>query len=165
MRRLSIFFDGTWNDPASNTNVWQLHKLVAARDARGIEQVEPYYDPGVGTKWKDKLLGGAVGLGLSQNVRDGYAWLREHYEDGDEVYIFGFSRGAYTARSLGGLIAGCGLARRDAPFDTTYLYDRYQHRRDTATPIYELSYIRDFGRFLRPQPRMDSPRHRRRCRR
>ncbi len=143
MKRLSIFLDGTWNDPASETNVIRLSTLVAARGADGIEQVKPYYESGVGTKWYEKVRGGAVGMGLSRNVRDAYRWLLDYYRDGDEVYIFGFSRGAYSARSLGGLIAGCGLARADAPFDVDYLYERYQHRKDTAAPIYELSYIRD----------------------
>src|SRR5687768_14597466 len=111
MKRLSIFLDGTWNDEGSATNVHSLSQLVAAVGNDGIPQ-EKYYDSGVGTRWHNKVTGGALGRGLSENVRQAYAWLLKKYEDGDEVYIFGFSRGAYTARSLGGLIAGCGLARR-----------------------------------------------------
>jgi uncharacterized protein (DUF2235 family) len=78
-------------------------------------------------------------------VQEAYSWLLDNYVDGDEVYIIGFSRGAYTARSLGGLIAGCGLATPRAPFNVDYLYDRYQRRKETAEPIYRLSYIRDSG--------------------
>jgi uncharacterized protein (DUF2235 family) len=121
VKRLSIFLDGTWNDPGTETNVSKLHSLVAAQGLDGADQ-KSYYDPGVGTKPLEKVLGGAVGLGLSLNVRQAYGWLLEHYVDNDEVYIFGFSRGAYTARSLGGLIAGCGLAKAGAPFDIDYLY-------------------------------------------
>jgi uncharacterized protein (DUF2235 family) len=145
MKRLSIFLDGTWNDPGSETNVSKLSKLVAAHSLDGVEQ-KTYYDPGVGTKPFEKVLGGAIGMGLSLNVRQAYGWLLENYVDDDEVYIFGFSRGAYTARSLGGLIAGCGLAKAGAPFDVDYLYNRYQLRKDTAEPIYRLSYIRDVSR-------------------
>src|SRR5262245_59688939 len=116
MKRLAIFLDGTWNDPSSRTNVVKLFDLVAPRGADDVVQ-KSYYDAGVGTKWYNKLRGGTVGAGLSKNVRQAYSWLLENYADGDEVYIFGFSRGAYTARSLGGLIAGCGLANRGAPFN------------------------------------------------
>jgi uncharacterized protein (DUF2235 family) len=142
MKRLSIFLDGTWNDEGSHTNVYELAERVALTGADGVQQLKPYYDPGVGTKRLEKLRGGALGMGLSKNVRDAYSWLLKEYEDGDEVYIFGFSRGAYTARSLGGLIAGCGLAQRNAPFDVDYLYQRYQHRKGEAAPIYELDYLR-----------------------
>jgi uncharacterized protein (DUF2235 family) len=143
MKRLSVFLDGTWNDPASDTNVYELCRRVAANGQDGTQQVKPHYDPGVGTKKFEKLRGGAVGMGLSGNVRAAYQWLLDNYVEGDEVYIFGFSRGAYTARSLGGLIAGCGLAMKGAPFDVQYLYERYQHRKESAAPIYQLSHIRD----------------------
>jgi len=77
---------------------------------------------------------------LSRNVRDGYRWLMEHYNEDDEIYVFGFSRGAFTARSLAGLIARCGLLKPDAPISFRQLYDRYRHG-DAATPIYELKYF------------------------
>src|SRR5262245_16617813 len=101
MKRLAIFLDGTWNDPADDTNVWQLKELLAPHDLNGVVQM-PYYDAGVGTKWYNKLLGGALGEGLSRNVQQAYEWLVGNYVQDDEVYLFGFSRGAYTARSLGG---------------------------------------------------------------
>lgn len=141
MKRLAIFLDGTWNDEGSATNVHALWQLVAAAGTDRMPQ-EKYYDKGVGTRWHNKISGGALGRGLSENVCQAYSWLRKKYEDGDEVYIFGFSRGAYTARSLGGLIAGCGLARKGAPFDVDYLYGRYRNRKDKAALIYELDFIR-----------------------
>jgi len=144
MKRLAVFLDGTWNDKGSRTNVHRLSELVAPRGTDGIAQ-ELRYDPGVGTKWHNKLSGGTLGRGLSDNVRQAYSWLLKRYEDGDHVFIFGFSRGAYTARSLGGLIAGCGLRRNGAPFDVDYLYDRYQKRKDDAVPIYKLQFIKDSG--------------------
>ncbi|MFK2929517.1 DUF2235 domain-containing protein [Dyella agri] len=112
-RRLVVLFDGTWNKPESNTNVERLRRLIAARDAAGIEQLIEYI-PGVGVApGMAHLLGGAFGYGLSGNVKDGYRWLCAQWQPGDEIWLFGFSRGAYTARSLGGLIRKCGLLRRD----------------------------------------------------
>lgn len=112
-RRLIALFDGTWNRPESNTNVERLRRLIAPRDAAGVEQLVEYI-PGVGAALGlAHLLGGAFGYGLSNNVKDGYRWLCRQWRAGDEISLFGFSRGAYAARSLGGLIRKCGLLRRD----------------------------------------------------
>jgi uncharacterized protein (DUF2235 family) len=73
-----------------------------------------YYDEGVGTRWSDRIRGGGMGWGLSENIREAYAWLIENFEDDDEIFLFGFSRGAFTARSLGGLIGRCGIPRPPA---------------------------------------------------
>jgi len=62
-------------------------------------------------EWGEKLWGGAFGYGLSRNIKDGYLWLARNYQQGDEIYFFGFSRGAYTARSLVGLIRKCGIPK------------------------------------------------------
>ncbi|OOG61251.1 hypothetical protein B0E46_14720 [Rhodanobacter sp. B04] len=134
-RRLVLLFDGTWNKPESNTNVERLRRLIAPRDAGGIEQLVNYI-PGVGVKpGLTHLLGGAFGYGLSSNVIDGYRWLCATWQPGDELYLFGFSRGAYTARSLGGLIRKCGLLKRGADgnasnADISTAYDFY---RDTTS--------------------------------
>jgi uncharacterized protein (DUF2235 family) len=134
MKRLAIFLDGTWNDPADDTNVSRLHDLVAPQDRTGISQV-CHYDPGVGTEPFTRLLGGAFGEGLSRNVRDAYRFLVNNYDAGDEVYVFGFSRGAYTARSLGGLIDFCGLLQKEAPLSIEEVYDRYRKRLDHEASI------------------------------
>ena len=113
-RRLALLFDGTWNKPESNTNVERLRRLIAPRDAAGVAQ-QVNYLPGVGVSaGLGHWLGGAFGYGLSGNVQEGYRWLCETWQPGDDLYLFGFSRGAYTARSLGGLIRKCGLLRRAA---------------------------------------------------
>ncbi len=113
-RRLVLLLDGTWSKPESNTNVERLRRLIASRDAAGIEQLVNYI-PGVGvTPGLTHLLGGAFGYGLSGNVLDGYRWLCDTWQPGDELYLFGFSRGAYTARSLGGMICKCGLLKHDS---------------------------------------------------
>ena len=116
-RRLVVCFDGTWNTPAkdaTSTNVVKLVRAIRNRDDDGISQIT-FYDKGVGTNDPlDAVLGGALGWGLTENVIDGYRFLANNHEPGDEIYIFGFSRGAYTARSLAGLVGFMGLM---APID------------------------------------------------
>ncbi len=113
-RRLVLLFDGTWSKPESNTNVERTLKLIAPRDSAGVEQLVNYI-PGVGvTPGLVHLLGGAFGYGLAGNVLDGYRWLCDTWQPGDELYFFGFSRGAYTARSLVGMICKCGLLKHDS---------------------------------------------------
>jgi uncharacterized protein (DUF2235 family) len=125
-QRLAICLDGTWNKRESGTNVYQLSTLIARGDVGGGWVQDVYYDPGVGTGVLDGLTGGAFGIGLSQNVKDAYAWLVERYRDDDEVYVFGFSRGAFTARSLVGLIARCGLLERGAPIAIGQVWRGYR---------------------------------------
>jgi uncharacterized protein (DUF2235 family) len=143
-KRLALFFDGTWNKPENNTNVWRLSLMLADKGEDGVSQLK-FYDEGVGTHWFDRISGGAFGYGLSENVRLGYRWLMEHYNPGDEIFVFGFSRGAFTARSLTGLIARCGLLKPDAPMSFMQLYDRYQ-KGDQVRPIYQLKYLHGQGK-------------------
>ena len=138
-KRLALFFDGTWNEPPDHTNVRRMRLMLAERDSAGVEQ-RAFYNAGVGTRWYDRLSGGLIGTGLSENVRDGYRWLVENYDEGDEIYLFGFSRGAFTARSLAGIIARCGLLRADSPISFSQLFERYK-KGETVRAIHEL--IRD----------------------
>jgi uncharacterized protein (DUF2235 family) len=142
-KRLTLFFDGTWNTPESKTNVWELYQLVSDTGADGVPQVK-HYDPGVGTHWYDRLSGGAFGAGLPENVRQGYAWLMRSYAPGDEVFLFGFSRGAFTARSLAGFVARCGLLKPGASMTVEQAFDRYR-RGDAVRPIYDLLYLQRHG--------------------
>src|SRR5438874_1504598 len=124
-KRLALFLDGTWHAIADNTNVWRMKSLCAPRGADGLAQLV-YYNPGVGTQFGSRIRGGMFGYGLDQVVIDAYEWLIDHYEDGDEIFIFGFSRGAYSARSLAGLVAKCGLLRPGAPLGVKQIYGRYR---------------------------------------
>ncbi len=142
-KRLALFYDGTWNKPDNNTNVWRLSLMLADQGNDGVPQIK-FYDEGVGTHWTDRISGGAFGYGLSENVRSGYRWLMEHYDPGDEIFVFGFSRGAFTARSLTGVIARCGLLKPDAPMSYAQLYERYQ-KGDRVRPIYQLRYLQSQG--------------------
>lgn len=111
--RLIVLFDGTWNDPEDLTNVYQLSTMLEEDDGEIHQRF--FYEPGVGTATGDKLRGGLFGYGLSQNLLKGYDWLVKHYLEGDEIWVFGFSRGAYTARSMVGLIRKCGLLKTSTP--------------------------------------------------
>jgi len=135
IRRLALCLDGTWNNRDDSTNV--LHHFGLATECRDhpldtdtVTQLK-YYLEGVGTGPLDKVTGGGFGFGLETNVRAAYNWLVQNFEDAtplkqaDELYIFGFSRGAFTARSLVGFIATCGLLRRGAPLTVTQLWQNY----------------------------------------
>lgn len=105
-KKICLCTDGTWDNPQNATNVYKLYKALATT----ATQV-PYYDDGVGATGEpvQHLLGGAFGAGLFQKVKDGYSKIAQVYDKDDEIFIFGFSRGAYTARSIAGMIAVCGL--------------------------------------------------------
>src|SRR5207247_1575013 len=117
-KRLVLCCDGTWNsaDQERNgvpapTNVVKLAYRVAKRDAATLQVI--YYDQGVGTgNFFDRLAGGAFGDGVEANICDAYRFLIGNYDPGDEIYLFGFSRGAYTVRSIGGMIRKCGILAR-----------------------------------------------------
>ena len=117
MRNLIICCDGTWNTPDQEqggiptpTNVVRLYNALDVTDNEGHEQLA-YYHPGVGTdgNWWEKLAGGGVGIGLDKNIMSAYRWLGEHYQADDHLFLFGFSRGAYTVRSFAGMLGKCGL--------------------------------------------------------
>lgn len=118
-KRLVVCCDGTWNTADQGaagrpcpTNVTKIALSIASQDGAGVRQ-RVYYHPGVGTTRWERLRGGAFGFGLSRNVFDAYRFLTDSYEPGDELFFFGFSRGAYTARSLAGLVRNCGVLRRE----------------------------------------------------
>jgi uncharacterized protein (DUF2235 family) len=139
-KRLVVCCDGTWNRPdqlddgvAAPTNVSKLALAVAREDENGTAQLL-HYQPGVGTRRFERLRGGAFGLGLSRNVRDCYRFLVETYEPGDELYFFGFSRGAYTARSTVGLVRNCGILRAEHASRIKHAYRLYRNRADRTKP-------------------------------
>lgn len=115
MKRIIICADGTWNRPEQlgkdeyPTNVLKFARGIAPHDAGGIKQVV-FYDWGIGS-YHDKLTGGGLGDGLEKNVMDGYRFLVHNYEPGDQIFLFGFSRGAYTVRSLCGLVNNCSILK------------------------------------------------------
>jgi uncharacterized protein (DUF2235 family) len=120
MKRIVICCDGTGNQFGERqSNVIKLYKMLEQEDPAQIT----YYHPGVGTmgaqaaltrigKWWTQVIGLAFGYGISENVADAYQFLMRNFEPGDDIYVFGFSRGAYTARCLCGMLRAVGLLRR-----------------------------------------------------
>lgn len=115
MRNLVIGADGTWNKPDQfdrdrqvPSNVVKMVRAVE-RHAPGLTQLR-WYSTGVGTAGLiDKMWGGVSGRGLFGNMRQAYMWLLEHFQPGDRLFLFGFSRGAFTVRSLAGMLQVCGI--------------------------------------------------------
>lgn len=133
MKRLIFCFDGTWNklDAEHPTNVVVTAESISPVDINpdgNITQVI-YYDEGVGTSKFESLMGGLFGVGLLKNLDDAYRFLIFNYNPGDEIYVFGFSRGAYSARSFMGLIRNCGILQRKYASKVTEAIRHYTSRK------------------------------------
>ncbi|MFL5862286.1 MAG: DUF2235 domain-containing protein [Solirubrobacteraceae bacterium] len=137
-KRLVVCCDGTWNAPderrtgvAAPTNVAKLALGLQIGDGGG-QRV--YYEAGVGTTPDDRVLGGVFGYGLSRNIRNCYRFLALNYEKGDQLFLFGFSRGAYTARSLAGLIRNCGILKAENADQVDDAFGFYRDRTSQTHP-------------------------------
>ncbi|MBS0232862.1 MAG: DUF2235 domain-containing protein [Proteobacteria bacterium] len=137
MKRLVCLLDGTWNDDdgtAPLTNVAKLTRAIPFTDNHGVRQFVRYV-VGIARSQDQGLafLKGAIGFEISDRIKAAYRFLSSTYEPGDEIYLFGFSRGAYEARSLTSFISLFGIARKDAdfPIDEAWaLYRKSEHKRD-----------------------------------
>lgn len=153
MAKLAVFFDGTWNTPTDRTNVYKLYKLLNDLDPT---KQQGRYVQGVGTKEgglfrsASKFLGGAFGDGLSENIQAGYRWLIDVYQEGDQIFLFGFSRGAYSARSLAGMIRNCGILRKE---HSDYVDEAYEIYRDSLHP--ESEQAKNFRQSFSFEPDID----------
>ncbi|KAB8315038.1 DUF2235 domain-containing protein [Tolypothrix campylonemoides VB511288] len=127
-KRLVVCCDGTWQQLTSPypSNVVKLAQSVKPIASDGVPQIV-FYDEGIGTE-SQKVLGGATGLGIDRNIEDGYRFLSLNYVPGDEIYLFGFSRGAYTVRSLAGMIYCSGLLKRPYVTKAHEAYELYRQR-------------------------------------
>lgn len=134
-KQLVVCCDGTWNipDQRSPTNVTKVALALAPTDRSGHEQ-RTYYHRGVGTSRWERIRGGAFGFGLSRDVCAAYRFLVQNYDPGDKVYFFGFSRGAYTARSTAGFVRTCGVLRRENLGRVNEAYELYRSRSSTTHP-------------------------------
>ncbi|MCE3295684.1 MAG: hypothetical protein K0R65_1398 [Crocinitomicaceae bacterium] len=143
VKRLITFSDGTWNKPGAmdgkhevKTNVEILFNCIEHIDKEGVPQLK-IYDEGVGTSsWdrKDQVMGGIAGFGIDKNIMDVYTFLVINYEIGSEIYLFGFSRGAYTARSLAGFIHNCGILKAENIGMINEAYELYRDRNKYSHP-------------------------------
>ena len=115
MKRIVICADGTWNRPEKDikkdypTNVLKLARAISPVGKDGVDQVV-FYDWGLGS-YNDKFSAGTFGKGINKNIMDCYRFIVQNYALGDELYFFGFSRGAYTVRSLAGFLNNCGILK------------------------------------------------------
>lgn len=155
-KNIIICSDGTGNTAYKNrgTNVFKVFEAVDVNGHKWQKELKPQvaiYDDGVGAQSFKlfRILGGAFGWGLSRNVKQLYRELSRVYEPGDDIYVFGFSRGAFTVRTLVGLIAECGLPRPKAHNNEKELaklvknaYSKYRQRHKAL-----LSHL-----FLKPKP-------------
>jgi uncharacterized protein (DUF2235 family) len=135
MKRLVICCDGTWQriESSSPTNVERIAQAVKSQDSHGVARVT-YYQAGIGTwDWMDKLLGGAFGIGIDQHIQLAYQFLALNYDPGGEVYFFGFSRGAYTFRSLAGMLNRFGLVTEENIRRISEAYRLYRLPKDLTS--------------------------------
>jgi uncharacterized protein (DUF2235 family) len=143
MKRIITCNDGTWNQPETvdkgagvMTNVEKIYKCILPVDHKGLPQVK-FYDQGVGTSvgWWNKIRGGVTGAGIDKNIKDTYKFIMWNYSDfSDELYLFGFSRGAYTARSIAGFIRNCGILKPQYLHLVDEAYELYRNRTILAHP-------------------------------
>lgn len=147
-RNLVICLDGTGAQPraAGDTNVVRLYSMLDLSDP---ETQIAYYDPGVGTfasagawtraaRWWSRVRGLAFGTGLKENLGEAYTWLMRHWRPGDQVYVFGFSRGAYNARALVGMQRAIGLLRPGSENFVPYAVTAYSGGFDDMHHIAEV---------------------------
>jgi uncharacterized protein (DUF2235 family) len=131
---------GTWLDSdnglvngklAVPSNVVRIAWAIKPFSSDGVPQIV-YYQAGVGSTggWVERAVGGATGMGLSEHVQGAYHFLAVNYLPGDEIFLIGFSRGAFTARSVAGLIDGVGLLTRKGLPSLSEIYEDYQHGHD-----------------------------------
>jgi len=154
-KRLIVCSDGTWNTPDQKdggeyrpSNVVKMARAIMPLGSDNWPQIV-LYDKGVGTAWGlDRWIGGAFGKGLSKNVEDGYRFLVHNYEKGDQIFLFGFSRGAYTARSLAGLIRNCGLLKKIHCDKFPAAYGLYRSRDNKPDSKPAIEFIEKFSRKI-----------------
>jgi len=135
-KNIVICCDGTANEPKAKaaTNVFELMRVMERTEKQIL-----YYDPGLGTesspmaqtfigRWVTKILGLMFGYGLRKNILDAYSFLMAHYQPGDKIYIFGFSRGAYTARAIAGMLYTIGLLDKGSHHLLSYAAKKYMQQ-------------------------------------
>ena len=149
MKRIAIFCDGTWNTPDEQkdgkpcqTNVVKMANALCENSVDGTVQ-KLYYDSGIGSEGGilKRMYDGATGTGISKNILQAYSFLMNTYEPGDELFLFGFSRGAFTVRSLSGFIRNAGIMDMKFMDKLPLAYNLYKSRHPSFNPKAEASVL------------------------
>ena len=136
MKRIIVCSDGTWNKPGNveegfvvRSNVQKIFSVIAKNDG-DIQQIK-HYDNGVAAIGSSlsEAVNGIIGIGLVENIINAYKFIIWNYVPGDEIYLFGFSRGAYTVRSLASMIRRCGILKNQ---DLNMIQEAYEFYRDPS---------------------------------
>lgn len=147
-RNLVVCFDGTWNKDEAEKYEYKETNVKRIYDSINESELQKkLYIEGVGTEnfW-DKVFGGLAGHGLSENIIEGYKWLAENFIEGDKIFVFGFSRGAYSARSLVGMIRNTGLLHKEKLSDWLYkAYEIYRQRDEGPDTDEALKFRADYS--------------------
>lgn len=141
-KNIVVLSDGTGQEGGEgfNTNIYKLFNMLEDRTERQLV----FYDPGLGTNWR-KITGNIFGMGISENILECYRFIFDNYEAGDKIYLFGFSRGAATVRSLSGFIHHFGILPQSRPELIKKAYNVYK----------SLSSDEDLAEDLRNKPAKD----------
>ncbi|KAF4550546.1 Alpha/beta hydrolase domain-containing protein 2 [Elsinoe fawcettii] len=161
-KKLIVCCDGTWMDSDNGnnrtpSNVTRLARAIRPEDEHDHSQIV-YYQAGIGTGLGlfAQVAGGGTGLGFSENVREAYAFLANNYhkadnsaldrngDETDSIFLIGFSRGAYTARSLGGLVGQLGLLKKE---HMNWFYDIFEDWQNAGNPDYTPRFWTNFSRW------------------
>jgi uncharacterized protein (DUF2235 family) len=144
IKRLVVACDGTWMNTDSAWTLWgswfgdsvtvedvvqppsnvtRICRALARESSSGIEQII-YYQAGVGSQnsLAQRVIGGALGEGVTENIREAYEFIANNWQEGDEIVLLGFSRGAFTARSVAGLISAVGVLTRHGMNKFQYVF-------------------------------------------
>jgi uncharacterized protein (DUF2235 family) len=134
VKRVILCLDGTWNNDRAGsilTNVCKLHQVVAPADSNGVQQISHYVEGIVSAEGESlQFVKGGIGIGVDDRIQKAYELLVRDYEPGDEIYLIGFSRGAFEARSLGGLITLLGVAKAEGTFSFEQAWSLYRTSED-----------------------------------
>ncbi|KAI7004809.1 hypothetical protein KC355_g8525 [Hortaea werneckii] len=164
-KKLIVCCDGTWMDADNGwvkgkwgqpghlqnpTNVTRIVRAIASEDKGHHPQIV-YYQAGIGTGigLYNQIVGGGTGLGLAENVREAYAFIASNYAEhdrlvpNDSIFLIGFSRGAYTARTLGGFICAMGVLKRHA---MPHFYEIFEDWNRAGDPHYEPIFFKSYFR-------------------
>lgn len=158
-KKIIVACDGTWQDADSDSKrihpwwkFWKnehqlmpasnvarlcrcINKAIVDEAGRPVPPQLVFYQAGIGTSWMQRLSGGLTGKGITSNIRDAYSFICNNYEEGDEIFLFGFSRGAFTVRSLSALLRTIGILNASGLAHFLSISQDWKHQNDDQWPL------------------------------